>query len=380
MNPSLLNDLIRLRVFKPELNWERAPVYVYGTGSFASDIQRVLLHHGVGMQGFIDHRYHQSDAIGNSPVFREDDPRISLEQRTSAAVILGIHNREVHVPAIIQRLKRSGYKRILSPIELYDRFAVELKDRYWLTSRMFYSSFEQQIEAVYEMLSDQVSRETFAALLRFRITGDYFLLPIADTEHQYVPLDLPAWPKPIRFVDCGAYDGDTLRAFVEFGYSFESVVAFEPDQDNFRKLGTCVAGNKNGFPNAALFPCGLYSSTTQLTFAPGTSESSALAHSGSSMIQCVSLDESIPTFRPTLIKMDIEGAEVEALLGAQKLIADCQPALAISAYHTPAHLWEIPLLVDKIASQHYLHYTYHMRAHAHNCFDTIFYAIPKRSS
>jgi hypothetical protein len=122
----------------------------------------------------------------------------------------------------------------------------------------------------------------------------------------------------------------------------------------------------------------VYSSTTQLSFEAGRGEASAASKSGSKMIQCVSLDECLPTFQPTLIKMDIEGAELDALHGAQKLIIACQPALAISAYHVPSHLWEIPLVIYQLAQKNNLEYTYHFRAHAHNCFDSVFYAMPVR--
>ena len=95
------------------------------------------------------------------------------------------------------------------------------------------------------------------------------------------------------------------------------------------------------------------------------------------MIQCIALDEALPDFAPTLVKMDIEGAEDAALLGMQKTITKYRPALAISAYHTAAHLWELPLLIEKIAESNY---QYYLRTHAYNSFDTVLYAIPKEKS
>jgi hypothetical protein len=88
------------------------------------------------------------------------------------------------------------------------------------------------------------------------------------------------------------------------------------------------------------------------------------------------LDDALPNFAPTLIKMDIEGAEMDALQGARQFIRIHRPALALSAYHTPAHLWEIPLWVAQFAIENGLHYTYYLRSHAYNCFETVFYAVP----
>lgn len=50
--------------------------------------------------------------------------------------------------------------------------------------------------------------------------------------------------------------------------------------------------------------------------------------------------------------------------------------LAISIYHSPAHLWEIPLWVAQFAAENGMRYTYYLRSHARDCFDTVFYAIP----
>jgi FkbM family methyltransferase len=354
-----------------------SPIFIYGTGTFAKDIYRVLIQDSLEVSGFLDHRMKDGMIINALPVRPPNDPNISPKQRRDSIVVLGIHNREVDLIPIIKNLNELGFQYIISSIDLYDHYAEELKNRYWLTSRTYYSSHASEIQAVYDLLADDKSRETFESLLRFRITGDYSLLPKPDMEHQYFPPDLPAWQQPLRFVDCGAYDGDTLGSFLNTGHQFDAVAAFEPDQDNFHKLSACVIGNRSKLPNTSLFPCGVYSSTAQLTFETGKGEASVASQSGTSVIQCISLDECIPTFQPTLIKMDIEGAEIDALLGAQQIIKEYHPALAISAYHTPAHLWEIPLRINQIATQNNLHYTYHYRAHAHNCFDTIFYAIPK---
>ena len=90
------------------------------------------------------------------------------------------------------------------------------------------------------------------------------------------------------------------------------------------------------------------------------------------MIQCVSIDEALPSYRPTLIKMDIEGAEPDALQGAAKTIATTRPALAISIYHDPAHLWQLPLLIHSWQ----LDYRFHLRMHGESSFDTVLYALP----
>ena len=162
-----------------------------------------------------------------------------------------------------------------------------------------------------------------------------------------------------------------MRNFIEYNILIETLAAFEPDENNFRKLSKYI--QEKEIPNAFLWPCGVYSSSTQLKFASGYDEASVISDEGVATIQCVSLDEAIPNFSPTLIKMDIEGAEMEALHGAESIIRKYKPGLAISVYHTASHIWEIPLFIKRLTPDTY---RYYLRAHAYNSFEVILYAIP----
>jgi hypothetical protein len=96
--------------------------------------------------------------------------------------------------------------------------------------------------------------------------------------------------------------------------------------------------------------------------------------SGGDKIRIVSLDD---FFRdragPTLIKMDIEGEEAPALLGGANLIARLAPVLAISAYHVPTDLWEIPTLMHQLAPESELL----LRHYTREVDDTVCYAVPR---
>jgi FkbM family methyltransferase len=174
-------------------------------------------------------------------------------------------------------------------------------------------------------------------------------------------------------VDCGAFDGDTLLNFQKWNIPLEAVSAFEPDGNNFQKLVQTVHANRSYYSHISLWPCGVSHTTCQLTFDTGQGEASSVSLGGNSIIQCVSLDDAIPDFMPTLIKMDIEGAEPDALRGARNLIKNSRPGLAISIYHRPEHLWQIPLILEDLAKGQY---RYFLRAHAFNDFDIVLYAIP----
>ena len=353
--------------------WEEYPaVLIYGAGNVGKDVFRVLTERGIPVIGFIDRKAQTEDLWNSVPIFQQDDGRISLEDRKKAGVIIAIHNRDVEIPPIVERLRALNYGRVITLIELYDWVGKELGDRFWLTARSYYTSVEPFISATYELWEDEASKELYEAIIKFRLTGDYTVLPAPDNEHIYIPPDLPAWKTPLRFVDCGAFDGDTLVKLINAEIPIESVAAFEPDETNFSKLANFVRSNKT-LKDVALWPCGVFSATRQLRFNAGKGEASMLSSEGDVVVQCVSLDEAIPNFAPTLIKMDIEGAEYDALLGARQTIARYKPGLAISLYHRPEHIWQIPMLLERLCGTGG-GYRFYLRLHAFSGFELILYA------
>jgi len=341
----------------------------------ARDIQHILVDHGLPVLGFIDHLDQATSPVNGVPVFKPETAQAVVTEGKTPVVVLGIHNYLANLPAIIQLLKACGFERVIYPVELYDLFGTELGVRYWLTGRDFYPPMEAALEKTLALWSDEVSRALFHSILEFRMDGDPNLLPPPDFTNQYHPLDLPTWVTPLRLIDCGAFDGDTIADLIKNMFQVEALAAFEPDLSNFKKLSRFILSQPDNLPDAQLWPCGVYSSTTQVTFDTDKGMASRITNTGCTVIQCVALDDALPTFAPTLIKMDIEGAEYEALLGARRLIATHQPGLAISVYHHPEHLWKIPLWIDQSFPGTYQLY---LRAHAYNDFELVLYAIPNQ--
>ncbi len=358
---------------KTELFADQRPVYIYGAGNVGRDLCRALTRHGVTVTGFLDRKATSGAAWEGVPLLAPDDPAITPDQRRQSHVVFGIFNRDTEMPPIFELLTKLGYGRITSFLEVHDHFAAELGDRFWLTSLDFYPGKEEPILAGYDLWSDEISRDLYAAVLRFRLTQSYEALPRANWDDQYFPHDLPAWPLPLRLADCGAYDGDTLRALHDRRLEIGAIAAFEPDPANFAKLADTARTMADQVAETlSLFPCGVGRVTAQIRFSAGQGSSSCISAAGETVIQCVALDDALPAFRPNLIKMDIEGAEYDALLGARRLIETHRPGLAISVYHQADHLWTIPLLIKSWlpGGRH------HLRMHAYNAFELIYYWMP----
>jgi len=349
-----------------------APVFIYGTGTFAQDIHRVLLNNGLPVHGFIDHIERATPSLYGMMIYTPERAA-EIKNADKAIIVLGLHNYQANVAKITTRLKEAGFTKILTSVDLYDFFGTELGIRYWLISRDYYFSLTSILEEMDTLLTDDASKSVFRSVMDFRLTGDVAKLPAPDLVDPYHPTDLPAWRTPLRFVDCGAFDGDTLKDFMKNNIAIQSVAAFEPDLTNYSKLSHFVSSHKKDLSEASLFPCGVYSSTKQLAFETGQGMASNISTKGTTVIQGIALDDAIPTFAPNLIKMDIEGAEYDALLGARQIINAYTPGIAASLYHRPEHLWQLPMLVESIAPGKY---NFHMRSHAMNDFELVLYAIP----
>ena len=232
----------------------------------------------------------------------------------------------------------------------------------------------EQVVAAARLWSDDISRSEYLEQLRWRTSIDYGGLPGPVEGPTYFPKDLIRLIPQERFVDCGAFDGDTLRDLVRVTEGeFEKVWAMEPDPDSFAKLRASIATLPEPVRRKVeSIPIAAADTAKTLRFVSGGLASSGFSDVGGIEVRCDAIDNVLAESKPTFIKMDIEGAEPDALLGARKLIQECRPILAISAYHLQKHLWEIPLLVAKMVGD----YNFHLRPHDLEGWDLVCYAIP----
>ncbi len=175
-------------------------------------------------------------------------------------------------------------------------------------------------------------------------------------------------------IDGGACFGDTAAVFSNAVGKNGKVVSFDPIKDHLDILQY----NINQFPikNVIAMPYGLGNKNVDAepiklnTYAPGFNANNHIVplRTIDSMIENGDIE------RVDFIKLDVEGSEMDVLLGAVQSIKKFKPKLAISLYHKPNDIFELINYVN-INHQYYDLYIGHYTIHHE---ETVLYCCPNK--
>lgn len=179
-------------------------------------------------------------------------------------------------------------------------------------------------------------------------------------------------------IDAGGCYGDTALYFAhEAGedgrvYSFEFLpenlvifnqnMSLNPELSRRIKLVRMPVWSRSG---EALFVTGNGPATR---VSPSTNQPNAIRQ------ETIAIDDVVGNEklgRVDFIKMDIEGAELKALYGAENTIRQFRPKMAISVYHKFDDLWEIPRYIDSLG----LGYRFVLRHFTIHAEETVLFAF-----
>jgi len=278
-----------------------------------------------------------------------------------------------------ERLRRRTGRDVLSLLALAKTFPDALFPylQYDRPARILESA--SQIRRAFNILSDDRSREEFVAHLHFRLTARYQLLPAKSTPAYFPPGLVSEFSDDCIFVDCGAYDGDSMRQFLRHQHGhFGAIVAFEPDRRNFETLANYVRSLGAETASRIHLHHGAIGDHTGETPFDETGDMSAAVHpDATGKVALFALDDVVrPEGSEIYIKFDIEGFEQQALEGARSLLRAQRPTLAVSAYHRPGDLWEIPLYLHDLD----IGYRLSLRTEGDDGMDLVCYALPAESN
>ncbi len=341
--------------------------FVYGAGRMGREALAYCRAQGIEPQAFIDRAARTGMTLDGIPVL---SPEVASRQGVGADVLVALHSPGVDVAGVVSVLRGERYANVDTLWNESDRSGWLPRSPFWLDPKFDWSTEADAIVKARSLLVDDASRTVFDQQIALRRHGDYAALGPPTPDDQYMPRGLEAWRQPMRLLDCGAYDGDTIRAVRAVGNVIERYVALEPDPANFARLLASLGSD----PTGRLLQVGVHSGQGRVSFSSGEGGAAHVDAGGTTTIEVVRIDDLCADFAPTLIKMDIEGAERQALEGATRTIGRDRPDLAISAYHRIDDLWRIALQIEALQPD----YRFHLRSHAHNGFDTVLYAVMPR--
>lgn len=292
----------------------------------------------------------------------------SQEIKDEALVIVTIGNPSIR-NEIFHMMHARGFSHVISAMDIYE-YHLPNPNPNLSHGFSFFHEQKKSILAARDLFQDEKSLEIYQQFLLTHLCRQCLAMPQDKPEDQYFPKEIWDYSVYKRSIICGAYNGDTVLQILKRLKKIEAMACFEPDPVNFSELKHNVKPFENHFDELLMLPLGIYKNDVQLYFSSGCKFNSSISTDGDLMIQCVSLDSCLPKFRPTFISMDIEGSEKAAADGMKNIIKRYHPCMAICIYHSPDHLWEIPLLLHAIAPE----YKFYLRNYTSFTSETVLYA------
>jgi FkbM family methyltransferase len=348
---------------------------LFGAGSLGRQALAELCRNGIVPLAFADNNPEKWDeTLDGINILSPKNAAKKYGNQAAFIVTIRNHDSQQRYSDTKKELSNLECARIISFIPLLWKYPETFLPYYYmdLPSKIFLHAGE--VKKAFQLLEDDLSRKTYISQLRWRIFEDYDSLPKRTAQSQYFPKGIFSNIGNEIFIDCGAFDGDTIKEIlIHRGDAFSHIYSFEPDEINFTQLQhylstipTKIADKITPFAKA------VGAQTTMLNFFSTGSASSSIHINGNVEIEMVSIDDFLGNISPTFIKMDIEGGEVDALIGAKEVIQKEEPVLAICAYHHQSDLWDIPLMIHSISDQ----YHFFLRAHEDEGWELVYYAVP----
>lgn len=229
---------------------------------------------------------------------------------------------------------------------------------------------------LYEKLEDDSSKFLLYAILNNFINYDFTSLQktLNQKYHHYFDFDILPKMKEEVFADIGSYTGDTVLDFIKcYGEnSYKKIYCYEITTDIIPTL----KNNLINYKNIEIKSLAVSNKSKTLYIDENSTSNSAnkTKNKGKIKIEAKSLDEDVKE-KISLIKMDIEGDEELALMGAKKHIQNDTPKLLISLYHNNNHYFKLPKLIYSYNKN----YKFYLRNYGGNLYPTeiVLFAIPK---
>ncbi|SET93908.1 FkbM family methyltransferase [Lacrimispora sphenoides] len=346
------------------------PLVLFGAAWIGDFVYERLVSRGIEITCFCDNFVKGVTPAGHTPIITADE----LIKMYPTAVVIITNDKACFI--IRQQLLDLGFgEDQLLLLKQLDHQQLDLQQFSLDQLQPYIDGYER----MYDFFTDEISKQIIIARMKSYLFGTS--IKKSDSP-QYFEKGIIQLSEHEVFVDGGFFTGDTAEEFIrQTNGKFNYYYGFEPDilsREKARKNLSQYECNSN----IEVIPRGLHSKQTKLKFA---SSNGAQASGGTIIedaditgdnvvsVDVTSLDHFFANTSevPTFIKMDIEGAEKNALLGAKNVIQTAKPKLAICVYHKPEDLYELTELIHSYNPD----YKFVLRHYAHYFWETVLYAV-----
>ncbi len=324
------------------LSLTEKPIVLYGMGDGAEKIINVL--HSLGKEPsdfFASDGFVRGQSFHGKRVLTLNE----VDEKYSDFIIL--QSFASSLPSVLEQIHRlsSQYEYYVPDVPVFGQQVFTYE---------FFESNIKSVKSLYELFDDERSVSVLDGIINYKLSGKIDYLNDTETNiSDFISHNLPT-EKYRYYCDGGAYRGENSVQAFELFPKLEEIYAFEPDPSSYKKLVTA------SFPDSVT----VHRFNASLGEADGESEfvmcknrsSSLLSQRPDSAVKKIcriaqySLDGILPD-KSGFIKLDIEGNELNALRGAERLIrAGCD--MQVSLYHKSEDIFSLPLYIASLYSEY----------------------------
>ncbi len=347
------------------------PVVLYGTGDGADKVLARLAETGVPVSGIF-----ASDGFVRGQQFHGFTVRTYSELLALREKVIVLIAFASELPDVLER-----FYKLASVHETYAPHVPVFSGEETVTAAWI-KKYERELQTVYERLADAVSRETFASVLNYKLSGKLSYLQACTTNRADDMRTIFSFGGEETYLDLGAYNGDTVQEFLQLTRGrYKKIVALEPDPKNFKKLTDFV--RQNELKHITCLQAGVWNDCGSLELTGNGGRQSTFWEADRSgfatqplsqtcsmkkkikkqQVTVVSVDAVLGNEHADYMKFDVEGVEKEALEGAAgHLVPDgngALPKLLVAAYHHDEDIFALPLLLWKLQPEYQIYLRKH---------------------
>ena len=300
------------------LKREAMPVVMWGAGSLAQSVYKMLKKNGVNLSAVL------VDGINSGEnLFFRDVPIVSPQEfrlkYDKVNLVMG------HSRYNLSQMIKEEYANV-NNVFYFCNICYEQYDK--ISYQEIVDNVEEYLYA-YSELEDELSKKCLVAYLNSRMNDDVkYIYNCMEGDNCYFSNDLFCCDEKEHFLDLGAYTGDTIAEFLSFTKNtYDEIIAFEPEEESFSTLKKYVQNQK--LKNVKLYKLGCYNEETRVFFDKKEEGSGITTKEGDTFIDVIDLDSCLENREITVVKLNYLYGVRETLEGMKKLLEKNIPKVAI---------------------------------------------------